>query len=178
MLLHGPKGSGKTTEAGRAALEFAEGTERAARFVDFADLLMRVRESYGQGSTKTELSILQPLREAAFLVVDDVAASKVSQHGADVLYAILNFRYERGLRTVITSNYSPSEIAARLAPTDDVVVAERIADRIIEMALIVKLDSPSYRRDQGKRTDRDWSWAEKDSVARRFAPVSFAEFKA
>jgi len=175
MLLYGPKGSGKTTESGGAAIEFAERTERCARFVDFADLLLTVRETYGKESTKTELSILKPLREAALLVIDDVAANKVSQHGADVLYAVLNFRYERGLRTILTSNFSPSEIAARLAPADDAVVAERICDRIIEMSLIVKMDSPSRRHEQGQRTDRTWEWAERDAQqTQRFVPLSFA----
>lgn len=71
------------------------------------------------------------------LFIDDIGAEKVSEWVEEVIYLIVNTRYENNVPIVFTSNYPLSGIAEK--------VGERVASRIKEMCHIVKLDGEDRR---------------------------------
>jgi DNA replication protein DnaC len=60
------------------------------------------------------------------------------------LATLIEGRYSANHHTIITSNYSPSQLAMRLGH-DDPIIGKRIVSRIVEDALVIKLDRPDLR---------------------------------
>lgn len=71
------------------------------------------------------------------LFIDDLGAEKVTDWVEEVIYLIINSRYENNYPIIITSNYPLSGIAER--------VGDRVASRIKEMCHIIKLDGEDRR---------------------------------
>lgn len=166
LLVTGPKGTGKTTECGRAVVQHIEAGRKAV-FANFSDLLLRIRDSFRNDRGESELSILRSVREPSLVVLDDLGANRSSQHAADTLFNVIDYRYQRAAKTIITSNYGLKELAAHIAPNDDVVTAERIVDRIRERALWIELSGASHRK-AAAAAERDFTWADKlDSAGYR-----------
>lgn len=71
------------------------------------------------------------------LFIDDLGAEKVTEWVEEVIYLVINSRYENNYPIIITSNYPLSGIAER--------VGDRVASRIKEMCHIVKLEGEDRR---------------------------------
>ena len=61
------------------------------------------------------------------------------------LFALIGRRHDHGLPTIITSNYSLGETAARLAGDADPVEGDRIAWRIQEMGEVIEVRGRNLR---------------------------------
>lgn len=61
---------------------------------------------------------------------------------------LINFRYSNRLQTVFTSNYSLQELAEHLAKNGDTVTGERIASRIMGMAMAVPVMGADWRANE------------------------------
>jgi DNA replication protein DnaC len=78
------------------------------------------------------------------VVLDDLGAERPSGFALDTISLIVERRHERDSVTVVTTNYSPSQLAARLGH-EDLVIGERIVSRLIEGALKIKIDRADLR---------------------------------
>ena len=154
VYAHGVRGTGKSTEANRAvAVLLWYNPQVVVRAVSFPDLLLKIRATYAKDSTVSELQILDQYRRADLLILDDVGSEKPTSASTGVLYSVINFRYDAMLPTVITSNYSLGRLADHLAPADspdEVMQAQRICDRILEMASAVEIRDQSHRGEVAK----------------------------
>lgn len=56
---------------------------------------------------------LPGLFDAAVVVLDDLGREKASEWVVERLYVLINERYNRCLATVVTTNYTPEQLAAR-----------------------------------------------------------------
>jgi DNA replication protein DnaC len=54
------------------------------------------------------------LQDCSTLLMDDIHAVTWTDHGAGVLRAVIDWRHEAGLKTLVTSNITMRELAARL----------------------------------------------------------------
>ncbi|HXI99471.1 MAG TPA: ATP-binding protein [Gemmatimonadaceae bacterium] len=157
VYAHGARGTGKSTEANRAvAVLLWHNPHVVVRAVSFPDLLLKIRATYAKDSTVSELQILDQYRRADLLILDDVGSEKPTAASAGVLYSVINFRYDGMLPTVITSNYSLGRLADHLAPADspdEVMQAQRICDRILEMASAVEIRDQSHRGEVAKESN-------------------------
>jgi len=158
LFITGSKGTGKSTEAGRALLKHLE-NGRDGAFVKFGDLLLRIRDSFGKHDGQSELKILTRYRDADLLVLDDLGQHRSSPYAADVLFALLDDRYGNARHTIITSNYSMQGLAQQIATNDDEITAGRIVDRIRELSFWFAIERSSYRADAAT-AERDFSWAD------------------
>jgi DNA replication protein DnaC len=77
----------------------------------------------------------QPLREVPLLVLDDLGAERLTDWVTEALFRLINHRFEWRLRTVITTNYSPNEMAER--------VGERTWWRVVQLADLVRVAGPN-----------------------------------
>lgn len=135
ILILGPTGVGKTHQAYGAMRRIAEAGVRT-RWIALtaADLYARLRPRHGIDS-ETEF---RAIADAPLLMVDDLGAAKTSEWVEEVNYRLINWRYDRVLPTVFTSNVLPKELK--------VALGERVASRLVEMADRVTLKGEDRRR--------------------------------
>jgi DNA replication protein DnaC len=105
LLLVGPAGRGKTHLACAVLSELASSKGVAGLYADFSDLLMKIQTSFRADADFSKESILQPYADAELLVLDELGASKPHAWVLDVLYNLLNTRYNRKKITIVTSNF-------------------------------------------------------------------------
>ena len=108
-----------------------------AAFITAPELLLAIRDSFGENSERTEKEIIDQYADSDFLILDDLGAEKTSQYSLQTLYTLLDRRYREERRTVITSDLGLDALAAKL---DD-----RIASRIAGLCRVLTLKGPDKR---------------------------------
>ena len=142
LYLFGSPGVGKTHTAAALAIEQARRFRRV-RFTTLLDLQARIKATYdGKGS---EEEALGPYLSADLLVLDDLGKEQATAWSQQVLYRIIDTRYADERTTVITSNYRRSQLAARLAFSDDDTMARSIVSRLAEMCESVEITGKDRR---------------------------------
>jgi DNA replication protein DnaC len=156
--LFGIVGSGKTIYAIFMFLAYLRNSfimkggisSNVGEFITVPNLLLKFKRSYdtkiiAKGDENDEIII--PLNEYElveyysnldFLILDDFGVEKTTEWSFQLLYIIINNRYEYEKITVFTSNYSLQELAGKLGD-------ERITSRIQQMCRIIEKDI-NYRK--------------------------------
>ena len=148
LLLVGPAGRGKTHLACAILSELAVTKQVSGLYVDFSDLLMKITTSFRSDADFSKESVLTPYAEAEFLVLDELGASKPHAWVLDVLYTLLNTRYNRKRITIATSNFE-DEIAPGSGERERLEdrIGYRLRSRLYEMCLLVPLRGSDFRKD-------------------------------
>lgn len=148
LLLVGPAGRGKTHLACAILSELVATKGVTGLYVDFSDLLMKITTSFRPDADISKESVLTPYAEAEFLVVDELGASKPHPWVLDVLYSLLNTRYNRKRITVATSNFE-DEIEPGSGEREKLEdrIGYRLRSRLYEMCLMVALRGSDFRKD-------------------------------
>jgi len=107
-------------------------------FINTTDLLFKFKASYIHRSDETETELLEKYSKAKLLILDDFGIDKITDWSFQMLYVLINNRYENMLPTIFTSNHDLDEQAAKLGDN-------RITSRIQESCEIVKMDGKNYR---------------------------------
>ena len=136
----GSPGSGKTLLACIILQELMLKYALSGRFVDISrQFFQRLKRSYDatDESYGTEGQILDELIDVPFLVIDDFGVQRNTEWESEMLYNLIDARYEHEHVTLITSNVNISEFSG--------VAHGRIHSRIKEMCSIYKVDLPDFR---------------------------------
>ncbi len=146
LLIVGPVGVGKTHLAVAILAELLDIKGVRGGFCDFTDLLSRIQATFSKGSDESEDDVLQIYREADLLVLDELGARRPTDWARDVLYGLLNSRYNRKKITIVTTNFEdkPSKPGDE---TLEVRVGTAVRSRLAEMCQLVPLTGPDYRRE-------------------------------
>jgi DNA replication protein DnaC len=158
LLLMGPSGVGKTHLA-VAALRDLVRRGHAGLFCDYRELLKEIQASYNPANESTEMAVLEPIRTAELLVLDDVGASKPSAWVLDIIGLVLNARYNEKRMTILTTNYfdatpdvgATSPSGERVKVKDDTLadrIGVRMRSRLYEMCKTVEVFAPDFRRER------------------------------
>ncbi|NMF26093.1 ATP-binding protein [Olsenella umbonata] len=143
LFIHGPVGTGKTHNAAAVAIA---ATDRGLRtvFTSAIAIFSSIRETFdGGGSSKRAL---ERYSSCEMLVLDDLGKESSSRWSLMTLFAIVNARYEGMRPTVVTSQYTLSQLRSRLASTGEAETATAIASRIAATCADVELTGPDLRR--------------------------------
>jgi DNA replication protein DnaC len=147
LLLIGPCGCGKTHLAVAALVEIINaGKPGRLLFCNFQDLIQEIQASFDSDEVPSKSEILQPLLEADLLVLDELGSQKPTTFVQDILYYVINTRYNGERTTIFTTNYTDAPPEAReenLAQR----IGTRLRSRLYEMATLVPFTGASdYRR--------------------------------
>ena len=147
VFLYGTKGTGKTKLAAIIANERARAGSPVL-FASVPDLMADIRRSFKDGTTS---EAVQAVKNTPFLVLDDLGAEKMTEWVGEQLFCIVNHRYNERLATVVTSNYSPTQVICHMATVDergnviDDRQGQRIMSRIYGMCERVEIRGADWR---------------------------------
>ncbi len=148
LLFQGPPGVGKTHLAVSILHYLIDDKYVPCIFYDFRELLNDIRSTYDRSSQLTERAVIQPLLDSELLVLDELGAEKTTDWVLDTLMYILNYRYNRLLPTIITTNYmddAPSFSAGRDESLED-RIGTRLRSRLYEMCHTIRIIGEDYRK--------------------------------
>ena len=145
LLITGPVGVGKTHLAVAILNELVDAKGATALFCDFSDLLDRIQASFSRANDENQDDIVAPYRDADLLVLDELGARRPSDWVREVLYGLLNTRYNRKRLTILTTNFA-DEPEARGGETLETRVGAPVRSRLWEMTQLVPIDAEDFRR--------------------------------
>lgn len=137
LVLTGGYGSGKTHLAAAIANYREEAGGDAPLFIVVPDLLDHLRATYNPHSPITYDRRFDEIRNASFLVLDDLGTESATPWAKEKLFQIVNYRYAARFPTVFTTSQTVDEIEPRLR--------SRMID--LRRCTIIADFAPSYRGD-------------------------------
>lgn len=138
LILSGGVGTGKTHLACAMALDAID-KGRSVEFRTATDLRRRLKSFGDDGEYE---AVLDRCCSCSLFILDDVGTEKITEWGAEQVYAIINARYNDVLQTVITTNITtPDDLAAHMEP-----MGERIISRLSQMCLWVRIEDSDQRQ--------------------------------
>lgn len=134
LLLMGGCGVGKTHLAVAALLEIINsGKPGRLVFSNFQDLIQEIQASFDADTATTKAEIMRPILEADLLVLDELGSQKPTQFVQDILYYVINTRYNEERATIFTTNYYDRNADAK-EETLEQRIGTRLRSRLAEMA--------------------------------------------
>ena len=93
--------------------------------------------SYYADKGEGEDGVRQEIKTKSILLLDDFGAEKQTDWNTEIMYRLINYRYEQMIPTYFASNLSIKELAERNG--------DRLASRIMEMCEVMKLKGDDKR---------------------------------
>ena len=130
-LIWGPVGTGKTHLATALLAMFLVNSGRSGLWISSTELINSLRKE-ARGETVTRIGNIETV---PFLVLDDFPTDHLTEFALGTLTALISYRFDRQLDTVVTTNLSPSQIAE---------LSHRAASRLCSDR-IIKLEGKDQR---------------------------------
>jgi DNA replication protein DnaC len=142
VCFFGPPGTGKTHCAIALAIKACERGHRVA-FATAQEWVSRLEAAQDRNQLEDELRRLERYH---LLIVDEVGYLPLERQAANLLFALVSRRYERG-SIIVTSNRGFEQWGEILG---DAMVAAALIDRLVHHATMITLKGKSYRlRERG-----------------------------
>lgn len=154
LLFIGPCGVGKTHLAVAICRELIENKNVPCFFYDFRELIKEIRNTYTPDSLLSESEVLTPIFQGEVLVLDELGAKRTSAWIEEMIFYIINQRYNHKKLTIFTSNYLDKEEEEDKRDSfykkgeDSLVdrIGVRLRSRLYEMCKIVEMGGDDYRK--------------------------------
>lgn len=140
FLFHGIPGTGKTLLSCIALTEMILRCRKPGKFLDLSsNYFQKLRSTYNgrSGIYGKTWEIIDQLTTVPFLVIDDFGIQRNTEWEVEMLYNLIDARYEEERVTLITTNKKLDDIQ----PLAD----GRIYSRLLEMCHIVQFQGSDYR---------------------------------
>ena len=138
LIFVGRPGTGKTHLAVGIGLRIMGAENRTVLFTTVMRAIRRVKDSWANNSTETESQAIAALTFPDLLILDEVGVQFGSDFERNIMFDIMNERYEKRRPTIILSNLSKDELIGFLG--------ERVFDRMREDGgKVIGFDWDSYR---------------------------------
>lgn len=146
LLLYGPPGTGKTFLAFCIANELLNSMVPVIA-ISSIGLLSRIKETYNTWGNEGETEIINNLKNASLLVLDDLGAENSTAWSKEKIYEIIDSRYRDGKPCIITTNLTREGLKKRLTGDDGI---SRTYDRIVEMCCPIEVEGKSRRAEAAR----------------------------
>lgn len=120
----GRLGTGKTHLAIGIALRVMGAQNRTAQYTTVMKAIRRVKDSWSRESRESETQAVDVFAKPDLLILDEVGVQSGTEFERNILFDLLNTRYEKRKPTILISNLEVDEIREFLG--------ERIFDRLRE----------------------------------------------
>jgi DNA replication protein DnaC len=152
LLLQGSCGVGKTHLAVGVLQEIIE-SDKSGRllFSNFQELIQEIQASFDADAPVSKSELLKPLLEADLLVLDELGSQKPTTFVQDILYYIINSRYNDQRATIFTTNYfdPPTERGEECLADR---IGQRLRSRLFEMTEPVVIRKTADYRNRSTKT--------------------------
>jgi DNA replication protein DnaC len=155
LLFIGPCGVGKTHLSVAIVNELIKKKGAACYFCDFRELIRNIQGSYAPDAQITESDILYPIFNKDLIVLDELGAKRTTAWVDEMIFYIINYRYNHKKLTLFTSNYLDSEEDEEdtrdsfFKKKDDTLldrIGIRLRSRLYEMCKVVDMEGDDYRK--------------------------------
>lgn len=144
MFIWGEVQTGKTILAAQMMMQELKDIYLFARldqhnktiFVSFPDMLSSIKSTFN--SPESTDAVMKVYMEAHMLVLDDFITTRPTDWVIEIIYHLINYRYEHCLRTIITSNFD-------LPQLEEILKEQRITSRINRSYLVIKKEKLSTK---------------------------------
>lgn len=134
----GKPGTGKTHLACGIGLRIMGAQQRTVLFITVQRAIRRIKDTWAKGSNESESQAIESLTFPDLLILDEVGVQFGSDFEKNILFDVLNERYEKRRPTILLSNLSAKEVMGYLG--------DRVADRLREDGgRVVTFNWESYR---------------------------------
>ena len=140
LLLHGGTGTGKST----LAVFIANAIIDKGCTVWFTSITEIERKLW---ETNDKTGVYSRIRNVDLLVLDDLGCERKSEYMNEIVFSVINTRYESGKPMVITTNLTAAQLLAR---TD--LDSRRVMSRLVENAIPVPVEGADRRVEKLKQT--------------------------
>jgi DNA replication protein DnaC len=114
--LIGTRGGGKTQMAVELMKQVTE-RENSARFITAVEFFMRIKDSYRSDASTTEDKIVRQFTKPHLLVIDEVGKRGGTDWENNLLFELINRRYNKMLDTLLIDNRSQPEFTETIGPS-------------------------------------------------------------
>lgn len=138
MIFTGQAGTGKThlsTAIANAIIPLGY----SAVFITASDAMRSIKRTYDAASTMTESEAIEALVAPSLLILDEIGMQNRTDHEKQLMFEIINKRYERVKPTILLSNLSGADLKEFLG--------DRIMDRMRQGGgRMIGFDWDSFRK--------------------------------
>jgi DNA replication protein DnaC len=113
--------------------------DKSSRFYSLPEMFFDIK----QGKFEREEAILQDCKNADYLFLDDLGVEKNSDYNGEMLYHIVNYRYEQMKHIAISTNLERGQLQANYP---------RVFSRLLEMCKFVNTNGKDKRLKQKNAT--------------------------
>lgn len=137
FIMLGSVGVGKTHLSIAIALEIMS-KGYSAKFTSASKMLREIKDTYRKSSERSESEVMRDFTDCHLLIIDEVGVQRGNDYEVNMMFDVINERYENLKPTIILSNLTIDEIKQFLG--------ERVFDRLRENGgKAFLLDWPSHR---------------------------------
>lgn len=134
LLIFGGYGSGKTHLAAAIANALID-RGIPVLFGTFADHLEKIREEFDKTGQKKYQSMM---KNTPMLVLDDVGKERLTDWAKEILFNVINYRYEHKLPFILTTNYNEKQLGN--------YIGGAVYSRMCEMCTAVTTSGKDFRK--------------------------------
>jgi DNA replication protein DnaC len=144
IALIGGRGSGKTQMAVQL-MKHATAKLTSAKFITAVQFFMEIKETYKRDCDSAENDILEKFSRPSLLVIDEIGKRGGSDWENNLLFELLNRRYNDMKDTIMIDNRSKADFIETIGPS--------IASRMSENGGIIECNWQSFRNpEESKKT--------------------------
>lgn len=139
LILYGAAGRGKTHLTSAVVRNIAiKHPGLKIKFGSFMKMLMEIKSN----GFSEENSVVEAFKSFDLLVLDDLGKEHITDWSKQILYLLINERYEDERPTIITTNCTSEELAKKIDPAT--------ISRLMEGSVFIKMTGSDYRLKGGE----------------------------